>query len=79
MDTSAEKSRYSYSHAHYEANDEGYQNDDDERLYIDNHGWSPFSSDPDVSVKEQSINLTDTLQSVDNIVLNAYLRFIGIS
>ncbi len=31
-----------------------------------------------MSVKEQSINLTDTLQSVDNIVLNAYLRFIGV-
>ena len=32
-----------------------------------------------MSVKEQSINLTDTLQSADNIVFNKYLRFIGIS
>jgi hypothetical protein len=32
-----------------------------------------------VSVEEQSINLTDTLQSVDNIVLNPYFRFIGAS
>jgi len=27
--TLAEESRYGYSHTHYEANDEGYQNDND--------------------------------------------------
>ena len=37
-DTLTEESWYGYHHAHYEAKNEGYQDDDDERLHIDVHG-----------------------------------------
>jgi hypothetical protein len=37
-DVLTEESWYGYHHAHYEAKNEGYQDDDDERLHIDVHG-----------------------------------------
>jgi hypothetical protein len=54
--TLAEESRYGYTHTQYEADDKSYQNDNDQRLCIDVHGWYPFNSDPDGSEEEQSIN-----------------------
>ena len=54
--TLAEESRYGYTHTQYEADDKSYQNDNDQRLCIDVHGWSPFNSDPDGSEEGQFFN-----------------------
>jgi len=75
----AKESWPGYHDAHYEANDEGYKNEDDERLRIDEHRSYPFRAGPDVLEKEQSIIRDDALQKLDGVRINAYWKCIGSS
>ena len=71
----AEKSWPGYHYTHYEADDESYQNEDDERLRIDKHRSYPFSANPVGLEKEQSIIRDDALQRGDDNDFGIYNRF----
>ena len=75
----AKKSWSSYHHAHYEADNEGYQDENDERLRIDEHSSYPFSAGPDGLEKEQSINRDNALYLVDAVTFTIYKRSKGSS
>ena len=55
--TLADESWSGYHNAHYEADDEGYQNEDDEHLRIDEHRLYPFRADKeDLEALNQLLN-----------------------